>query len=230
MARKPLPSLAPDRVRLKALDVLRAAGGSLARDKLRGGISGVLTAAGLDQAVNQLVREGLIEVEVETTTYREINGQRAEFRVRVYRLTSMPRSGSGNRTDEGVAIEARTGRAEAPPPRDVRDERPEVRPASSRKYRPKPPPLTHEQLRQRFLDLLIESGPTKRGDVRHRIHPRLRAAVFDQVAAELVREGLVRVASVKRRYRTIQGHEIPHAVDEYRLTPRGERAVGGSKG
>lgn len=89
MPRKPMPSLAPDRVRQKALTVLHAhaISGPLTRDQLRLAISSVLSAAQFDQAVDGLVREGLIEVGQERTIYRGIQGDRAVYPVTTYRLT-----------------------------------------------------------------------------------------------------------------------------------------------
>ena len=96
---------------------------------------------------------------------------------------------------------------------------------------PKPTKPTHEELRKRFLDVLraADGGPLSRGPLRESIHPKLRAAELDKLAAELTAEGLIETEKAFESQRTPQRHNAGHWMIRYRLTPRGEGAAGGSK-
>ena len=87
--------------------------------------------------------------------------------------------------------------------------------------RPKPTLPTHNERRQRFLDALrAAGGELNRTRVREAIHPAFRAAAFDELAAELVAEGLITVEKTLQWHRHLIGHDVPHAVTLYRLTER----------
>lgn len=83
-------------------------------------------------------------------------------------------------------------------------------------------PLPREQCRQRFLEILRQVGGTLgRNYLRERIHPGFRALAFEEIAAELVAEGLVEVEKTMASHLAFQGYVVPHTVTLYQLTKRG---------
>lgn len=95
--------------------------------------------------------------------------------------------------------------------------------------RPKPTLPTHNERRQRFLDALrAAGGELNRTRVREAVHPAFRAAAFDELAAELVAEGLITAEKTLQSHRHLVGHNVPHHVTLYRLTDRG-RDLGGEQ-
>jgi DNA-binding HxlR family transcriptional regulator len=92
--------------------------------------------------------------------------------------------------------------------------------------RPKPTEPTRQEYRDRLLVVLRDAGGVLgRAQLRERIDWRLRAATLDQVAAELVRDGLVEVETVQRTHQALRGYSVVCRAREYRLTALGREAA-----
>lgn len=199
MPPSPRPKPTGTELEERILVALRAAGGTITRNKLRAAVDSRLSAAELDAATRTLARRVALVIEPIVGEKPAARGGTQWRPMIVYRLPEA--------VDKSLGFATRP--IKAFPPR-----------------RQPAPTATLEVLTERVVAALQQAGGrSQRAALRNLIRPTIKTSEFDAAVDELIRIGTIKAEKVTLAWHSPTGKDIPYHAVIYSLAGKRARAA-----